>query len=282
MKKVWLLIVIFLALVGISAAEDCNTQPKSTGEFLSQISDMNAKLDTCNSSALNSFAVLLRTETMNFQIFMQDSSKENFVIVTNSGKVTEVKEGFSEKPTYVIGMGECEFDTLLRSSDKAGVFRYLYDQKKLIVTPVGFWNKIKFQIIMIVAKVTIKSASDVEIACSTETGEASSKKKVGETCDNGGQCETGNCVGVGQGPPWTYKCSCNAFRFEGYASDGKCAVNPSQPEQGTNKKVGETCNHGGECQTGNCIGVIPGQLYKCSCDAFKYVESDTSGKCPNK
>lgn len=46
------------------------------------------------------------------------------------------------------------------------------------------------------------------------------------------------------------------------------------------KAVGEICNHGGECETGNCIGIVPGQLYKCSCDPFRYVDADTEGKCP--
>jgi|GEM_PF-3120376 len=46
------------------------------------------------------------------------------------------------------------------------------------------------------------------------------------------------------------------------------------------KEVGELCNHGGECETGNCIGIIPGQVYKCSCDPFRYVDADTDGNCP--
>lgn len=39
------------------------------------------------------------------------------------------------------------------------------------------------------------------------------------------------------------------------------------------KKVGAVCNHGGECETGNCI-YVTGQgaerTYKCSCDPFEY------------
>lgn len=38
-------------------------------------------------------------------------------------------------------------------------------------------------------------------------------KAVGEICAHGGECTTGNCVGVGMGPPWTYKCSCDPFKF---------------------------------------------------------------------
>ncbi|MEK6968313.1 MAG: hypothetical protein AABX51_06795, partial [Nanoarchaeota archaeon] len=45
-------------------------------------------------------------------------------------------------------------------------------------------------------------------------GVAQQKKDVGATCNHGGECTTGNCVGVGMGPPWTYQCSCNPFRME--------------------------------------------------------------------
>ncbi len=41
------------------------------------------------------------------------------------------------------------------------------------------------------------------------------KKEPGAICQHGGECRTGNCVGEGQGPPWTYKCSCNAFKYVG-------------------------------------------------------------------
>jgi hypothetical protein len=39
------------------------------------------------------------------------------------------------------------------------------------------------------------------------------KKNPGEVCQHGGECRTGNCVGVGQGPPWVYECSCDPFKF---------------------------------------------------------------------
>ncbi|MFC2174810.1 hypothetical protein ACFLQ2_02975 [archaeon] len=95
--------------------------------------------------------------------------------------------------------------------------------------------------------------------------EPQAKGAAGALCDHGGECESGNCIGVGQGPPWTYKCSCDPFK---YVVEDPCQ--PTQPAQTTGKAVGETCNHGGECVTGNCIGIVPGQLYKCSCDPFKY------------
>ena len=41
----------------------------------------------------------------------------------------------------------------------------------------------------------------------------SEKKPAGAICNHGGECKSGNCVGVGQGPPWTYQCSCDPFKF---------------------------------------------------------------------
>jgi hypothetical protein len=70
--------------------------------------------------------------------------------------------------------------------------------------------------------------------------------------------------------------------FSGLYHPTVVQTTPTQNQTPTLKEVGAECKHGGECKTGNCIGVVPGQLYKCSCDAFRYVEADTNGKCqPN-
>ncbi|MBR9682273.1 MAG: hypothetical protein GOV02_01230 [Candidatus Aenigmarchaeota archaeon] len=38
---------------------------------------------------------------------------------------------------------------------------------------------------------------------------------VGEVCQHGGECDTGNCIYVsGEGPERTYKCSCDPMRFD--------------------------------------------------------------------
>jgi len=41
------------------------------------------------------------------------------------------------------------------------------------------------------------------------------KKIAGELCEHGGQCKSGNCVGAGFSPPWTFRCSCDPFKFLG-------------------------------------------------------------------
>ncbi len=89
-------------------------------------------------------------------------------------------------------------------------------------------------------------------------------KKPGELCQHGGQCTTGNCIGIGPDFGKEYRCSCNAFRYEtgcsGVASSAKT----------TNKTAGEVCQHGGECKSGYCLGVVPGREYRCSCKQLTY------------
>ena len=76
------------------------------------------------------------------------------------------------------------------------------------------------------------------------------------------------------------QCAYEGERPRGYQSppltfcDGAYTGNlgPGNPPQGK-KNPGENCQHGGECRTGNCIGVGPpyGQVYQCSCNPFKLV-----------
>ncbi len=92
----------------------------------------------------------------------------------------------------------------------------------------------------------------------------------GAICDNGGECESGYCLyHSGEGANRIYKCSCDQLTL---TIQDPCPTNPYQPEQGNGKQVGETCNHGGECVTGNCVGTGQGPpwVYKCSCDPQKY------------
>ncbi len=82
----------------------------------------------------------------------------------------------------------------------------------------------------------------------------------GALCKHGGECTTGNCIGIG--PPYgsEYRCSCDPFRYEVLSCKGASSSLAS-----TNRPAGTLCNHGGQCQSGMCLGVVPGQVYKCSC-----------------
>ena len=94
--------------------------------------------------------------------------------------------------------------------------------------------------------------------------------KAGSICQNGGECDSGNCLYVsGQGADRLHKCSCEQFVL---TIRDPCPQTIYNIPQSSGKAIGELCNHGGECNSGNCIGVGQGPpwTYKCSCDPFKY------------
>lgn len=85
-------------------------------------------------------------------------------------------------------------------------------------------------------------------------------KLPGEICKHGGECTTGHCVGVGPDYGKVFRCSCHMFSHD-YSCSGKSSSAPSS----TKKTAGQTCVHGGDCQSGMCLGIVPGQHYVCSC-----------------
>ncbi len=115
-----------------------------------------------------------------------------------------------------------------------------------------------------------KQAAPLSWCPTTATTSAQpAKKPAGALCNHGGECQTGNCVGEGQGPPWTYRCSCDPFRYVG----GPCpTTQTSTAPPGQKKNPGDVCQHGGECRTGNCVGVGSGPpwTYKCSCHPSRF------------
>ncbi len=96
--------------------------------------------------------------------------------------------------------------------------------------------------------------------------QVSNGKPAGAVCQHGGECDSSNCVGDGVGSPWTYRCSCNPYQ---YTTTG-CKADPSLVP--STKENGQVCAHGGECQSGNCVGMGMGPpwTYGCSCDPFVF------------
>ncbi|RJQ16890.1 hypothetical protein C4573_02410 [Candidatus Woesearchaeota archaeon] len=56
-------------------------------------------------------------------------------------------------------------------------------------------------------------APPLEFCEATAQPQQPEKKLPGALCQHGGECTTGNCVGEGMGPPWTYRCSCDPFKY---------------------------------------------------------------------
>lgn len=276
MKKRLLILLPVIALLAISfiAAEDCEISAKNTDDFLSEIPSLNDQLASCDAQVPSPMDKLFGDDLINVQVVRNDGSKDVFMITTEDGKVTSIETGYSEKPTYVATLAECALDAVLKSDNQAGALAYIYANKHLTIGPHGVWRSIVFRVVMFFARGRIASnAEQIDVSCP--------KGAVGDVCQDGGDCETGNCIYIsGEGADRLYRCSCDAFKYDPYVdSDGKCINAVEYPESGKGK-AGDLCQHGGQCESGNCIGIVPGQVYKCSCDAFKYVGGDSEGNCP--
>ncbi len=222
--------LVFLALLllafGHVMAQSCfeSVLAKRTDDFLAEIPAINTTLDgtTCDNSV-----PYFKNEIVTFQIFMQDGSREDFTVTIQNGRVTGIERGGADKPTLIMGTGECEFDTFLRSQDKIGVFAFLYLQKKIQLHGVGVMQKVMLIFVKPLMSLNFKNLqTPVDIACSSPGGEALAKKKAGEVCIHGGECESGNCLGVVDANghliyPIVRQCSCDPFRMV-VPADGIC------------------------------------------------------------
>lgn len=240
-------------------------QSTNTKDFLNEIDDINDNLG--NTGDVD----LMKNEVILVKIFMTDGSTETFSVKIEDSKVTEIKAGTPPRQTYSISMGECEFDAILASSNRGGAFADLYLKGNIEIKARGFLNRIKFLFVKPLMKMGFKKIRvDTPLNCMTPTSLTAGNKGVGEICNHGGDCETGNCIYVtGQGADRVYKCSCDPFKYD--ATPG-CPKERDYPESGQGKP-GDICQHGGQCETGNCIyvtGAGADRVYKCSCDPFKY------------
>jgi hypothetical protein len=138
-------------------------QSKKTSDFMNEIPAFNSKLTTCDSKV--SF---FKNEIISVQVLMQDGTKQAFTLTLQNKKLAKIENGGADKPTYIMRIGECEFDTFLRSNDKGGAFAYLYLQKKVQLSASGFFKKIKLAVVKIGMNIALKKTQiPVEIACTT-------------------------------------------------------------------------------------------------------------------
>lgn len=268
------LFVLLLLAWSVSAQQDCldAITAKDTRSFLNEIPSLNAQLGTCANEVPSPADRFLKDEIVSVKIFMQDGSTEPFTVTTQAGKITDIEAVGASKPTFIVGLGECEFDTILRTSNKLGAIAYMYQQNKITLSAVGFFNRLKFGVVKLFINPVFKRiAEETTTACSTAGGDAAEKKEVGAVCQHGGECKTGNCIyDTGEGPNRIYRCSCDPFKL---VTTPGCPQTPEYPESNLGQP-GDICQHGGQCESGNCIyvgGAGADRVYKCSCDPFNYV-----------
>jgi len=167
MKKLFLFLIILLVISFPVNAAYCFDvlQSKSTEGFLNEISTLN--LNSCDATVPPPADRFLKDEVISVEISMQENSTKYFNVITQEGEITKVGTGRASEPTFIVEVGECEFDTMLRSNNKLGLIAYLYLNDEIDLTAVGFFNKIKFGLIKLFANPIFKRIQSAEtIACS--------------------------------------------------------------------------------------------------------------------
>jgi len=179
MKKTrkFVLITLFV-LVLMSAqvlAASCldEIQSKKTSDFMNEIPSLSAKFappsaDSLSGVSCDNKVKFYKNEVISVQVLMQDGSKQEFALTTKKGAVSSIVNGAAPKPTLRMSIGECEFDTFLRSDDKGGTFAYLYLQKKIQLSASGFFKKIKMAVVKMGMNIALKKIQvPTDIACTT-------------------------------------------------------------------------------------------------------------------
>jgi hypothetical protein len=245
--------IIALAIAVITLASIVHAAPANYNEALALFAQP-ARLDA---SIPESARGILGTHNW-LIIISNGNTAEYYWMTTQSGHVTATGRGRRTTPpvTATVMTSRSTIDTILASADpnratlgalQRGAIRIQYS------SGAAGWR----------LRAAI-GAANLGLLGSAE--QVSQGKPAGAVCQHGGECESSNCVGTGQGPPWTYRCSCDPFR---YTTSG-CTADASLVPR--TKPNGETCAHGGECQSGNCVGtgMGPPWTYACSCDPFVY------------
>ncbi len=130
-KTFFLIVMLFVVAMPAQAqAMSCldAITAKNTANLMAGIPDLNSKI---SSGACEDKIPFFRNEVMNVQVSMTDGTTQNFYLTVQKGLFKSITAEVADKPTLLMKIGQCEFDTILRSDNKGGAFAYLYLQKKI-------------------------------------------------------------------------------------------------------------------------------------------------------
>lgn len=301
--KLPIYVVLFLSFATFVYAE-CNitAESKYTNAFIEEIPQLNVQLSSCQPEIPGYVKALYKNGDFNVKV----GESKQFMLTLKDGKIISFSKEASVKPSYTAYISEEDFDAMLQSSDRMGTFAYFYKQKRVKIEANMFFRRVLLFIArpfigigMNRAQVPIVLAPPQQ---SFDIGEypgykvcefyQTNKKLVTCAAYNGG--DTFCVTTLGSNKAKAEKCEENGIvvcsvpcadaqllkmcPFDNARPRGSqaapldfCQDNPA-PQQPSKKAVGELCAHGGECQTGNCVGVGQGPpwTYRCSCNAFKY------------
>jgi hypothetical protein len=165
-KALFLIATIFAVLMSAQVlAVSCLDviQSKKTADFMVEIPELNSQMA---GGACENKIPVFGNEIVNVDIKMTDGSVQKFYLTIRKGFINGIVAGTAPKPTLLMQVGECEFDTMLRNDNKGGVFAYLYRSKNIELNAYGLFRKIKFGVAkLFIGGLLKKAETPVNIAC---------------------------------------------------------------------------------------------------------------------
>jgi hypothetical protein len=146
MKKIIVILMLFLVLVPMASADIVNDLDNKVNEY-----NENAKYVP---SYLES---LLGNEVVKLVIVTDDGDEVYIKAITEDSYITtfeEVDEDTEFDATMVVGANEATVRTLLMSSDPLAEFIAAKDNGEIVIEPVGFVNTVKYTVANVVMKVS--------------------------------------------------------------------------------------------------------------------------------
>ena len=156
---------IFLLVISslLVTAQDCpKIESSNTIDFIEEL----ASWDDCDRSLPTPVDFYFKEGIVNGRIMLENGSEILMSSSIEGGRAMAPSVGFSEKAIYIVTIGECSLDTILRNNMSKGVTAYLYNQGQIYVEAQGVWAKVKwFFARMGMKKVLRERQRKVEIFC---------------------------------------------------------------------------------------------------------------------
>ncbi len=142
MKKIILLVMFVLMTSAVYAQCKVTINSKTTKAFLNEIPSLNTQLQSCPIKLPGTVSALLGTGTVRVDVGMNDGSTSMFFFTLQGSTVTGITTANSIN-NYLVQTDEDAVDALLQSNNKIGAFFWLYSQKRIKISAVKFFSKLK-------------------------------------------------------------------------------------------------------------------------------------------
>jgi len=201
MKSIlFILMAVFMIPAAFAAPCALSTDAKDLQAFLADIPNINTGLASCPVD----LPPVVRTLYANadFTIIV---GTDSFAGIVQKGKITSITTT-PALTKYTVTISESDFNTLFNNAIPA--FTWLYNNKRITITANTFWSGIRL------------GFSRPFLAIASWFQPKPIKGDAGETCQHGGECKSGYCLGIPNNDlsgtaavGRDYKCSCEQNKF---------------------------------------------------------------------